>query len=135
MGSWGVKSYEIDEADEALDTGFDRVHGDEYDRLMDDRNPLTLDQVHRQLADEATLDAAIRALIETFGDDFAAWDEVARLAYAGVVVRHAESKVSIPADMRDRAVAWLENEDIDWEEATARRLRREKEIGILKGSG
>ena len=134
MGSWGVKSYEIDEADEALDAGFDRVHGDEYDRLMDDRNPMTLDQVHRQLANSATLDAATRALIATFGDDFATWDEVARLAYAGVVIRHAESNVSIPADVRIRAVAWLENEDIDWEEATARRLRREKELALLKGS-
>jgi len=132
MGNWGVKSYEIDEADEALDAGFDRVHGAEYERLMDDRNPMTLDQVHRQLANPATLDAAINALRETFGEDLETWDEVARLAYAGVVVRHAESKAAIPPEVRDRAISWLETEDIDWEEATARRLRREKEIALLR---
>jgi hypothetical protein len=27
MGYWGVKSYENDEAADALDAGFDRVHG------------------------------------------------------------------------------------------------------------
>ena len=27
MGHWGVKSYEHDEAADALDAGFDRVHG------------------------------------------------------------------------------------------------------------
>jgi hypothetical protein len=134
MGSWGVKSYEIDEADEALDAGFDRVHGEEYDRLMDDRNPMTLDQVHSRLADPATLDASIAALRETFGEDFETWDEVARLAYAGVVVRHAECKTAIPAEVKERTIAWLENEDIDWEEATARRLRREKEVALLKAN-
>ncbi len=27
VGHWGVKSYEIDEADEALDSAFEQVHG------------------------------------------------------------------------------------------------------------
>jgi hypothetical protein len=134
MGSWGVKSYEIDEADEALDAGFDRVHGDEYDRLMDDRNPMTLDQIHNQLANSATLDASITALRETFGEDFETWDEVARLAYAGVVVRHAECKTDIPAKVKEQAIDWLTNENIDWEEATARRLRRQKEVALLKAN-
>ncbi len=41
MGHWGVKSYEHDDAADALDAGFDRVHGAQYEELMDDRNPLT----------------------------------------------------------------------------------------------
>ena len=60
MGHWGVKSYENDEADDALDAGFDRVHGEHYDELMDDRNPLTFEQVQQQLADARTLDGVDR---------------------------------------------------------------------------
>ena len=40
MGHWGVKSYENDDTDDALDGGFEEVHGDLYEELMDDRNPL-----------------------------------------------------------------------------------------------
>ena len=29
---------------------------------------------------------------------------------------------------------WLENEELDWEEETARRLRRQKEINMLGGA-
>ena len=31
MGCWGIKSYENDDAHEALDRGFERVYGDVYD--------------------------------------------------------------------------------------------------------
>jgi hypothetical protein len=59
MGHWGVKSYEHDEAAEALDAGFDQVHGALYEELMDDRNALTFEQVQKKLADSRTLDASI----------------------------------------------------------------------------
>lgn len=131
MGYWGVKSYEIDEADEALDRAFERVHGPIYEELMDDRNPLTAEQIQQKLADPATLEAAVAALIEEFGAEFAKWDEVGRLAYVGVLVRHAELNVAIPVDWRNRAIEWLGGEEIEWEEPTLRRLRREKEIALL----
>jgi hypothetical protein len=70
-----------------------------------------------------------------FGSDAGSWDEVARLAFAGVVVRHAELGVPIPEAWRSRAVAWLEGEEIEWEEATIRRLRRAREIELLGGPG
>lgn len=131
MGHWGVKSYENDDAGDALDAGFARVHGTTYDDLMDDANPLSLEQVQQKLAGPATLAAALGALAEEVGRPVEEWDEVARLAYAGVVVRHAELAVPIPAEVRARALAFLEAEPIDWEEATARRLRRDKEIRLL----
>lgn len=134
MGHWGVKSYENDDASDALDSGFDRVHGAAYDDLMDDRNPMSVDQIHKKLADPRTLAAAVGWLEEEFGDDLTAWDEVARLAFAGVVVRHAEMGVPIPDECRLRAIDWLDHEDIDWDEATARGLRRRKEIALLGGS-
>jgi hypothetical protein len=132
MGHWGVKSYEIDEANDAIDAGFDRVHGSAYDDLMDDRNPLTYDQVIAKLANEKTLAAAIEALEEEFGADREQWDEVVRLAFAGIVVRHAEIKVPIDTQSKDSAIAFLREETIEWEEATARKIRREKEIGLLQ---
>jgi hypothetical protein len=131
MGYWGVKSYEIDEADEALDRAFERVHGDTYEELMDDRNPLTVEQIQGKLANPATLEAAVAALVEEFGAEFAGWDAVGRLAFAGVVVRHAELGVAISDDWRRRAIEWLGGEEIEWEESTLRRLRREKEIALL----
>ncbi len=133
MGHWGVKSYENDEAADALDTGFDRVHGKLYEELMDDRNPLTLEQVQERLADPRTLDASIAALRDSLdqGSPPEAWDELARLALVGIVVRHAELGVPIPEPWRQRAVEWLEHEQIEWEEATVRRLRRQKEIALL----
>ena len=134
MGHWGVKSYENDDAGDALDAGFARVHGATYEDLMDDANPLTPEQVQQKLADPATLAAALGALaveVDAASDD---GDEVARLAYAGVVVRHAELGVPIPAEVRARALAFLRDEPIDWEEATARRLRRDKEIRTLEST-
>ncbi len=132
MGHWGVKSYENDEAHDALDAAFERIHGAAYDELMDDRSPLTLDQVFERLADPRTLDASVESIEGAFGADVEAWDELGRLALVGVVVRHAELGVPVPEAWRDRAVAWLESEAIDWDEATKRRLRVAREIEILK---
>ncbi len=132
MGHWGVKSYENDDAGDALDSGFDRVHGGVYDDLMDDRNPMTIEQIHRQLANPETLARSIEWLHGEFGDDIQAWDEIARLALVGVVVLHAEMKVAIPDDLRSRAIEWLEAEDIDWDEATLRRLRVANELDLLR---
>ena len=132
MGHWGVKSYENDAAFDALDAGFDRVHGRLYDELMDDRNPLTVDQIHQRLANPETLAASLEALREEFGAELEAWDEEAWLAFAGVVVRHAELGVPIPEDLRQRAIAWLENEEIEWHEAAKRRLRRQAEVELLR---
>jgi hypothetical protein len=132
MGHWGVKSFENDDADDALDAGFDRVHGASYEALMDDRNPTPFDQAQRSLAGPETLAASLDALAEMVGAPFEEWDEIERLAYAGVVVRHAEFDVPIPDDVRARALDWLEREEIDWDEATARRLRRDREIALLR---
>jgi len=136
MGHWGVKSYENDDADDALDAGFEQVHGATYEELMDDGNPLSFEQVQKRLADVRTLQAAVAALEEmveaTLVGPPSEWDEVAKLALAGVVVRHAELGVAIPEPLRLRAIDWLENEEIDWEEATKRRLRRDKEIALLR---
>jgi hypothetical protein len=131
MGHWGVKSYENDDAADALDAGFDGVHGAAYEALMDDRNPLTFDQVQEQLASPETLAAALDALGEAVGLPFGQWDDGARLAFAGIVVRHAELGVAVPADVRKRACDCLEHEAIDWQQSTLRRLRRDREIVLL----
>ncbi len=131
MGYWGVKSYEFDEASDALDAGFDRVHGAEYEKLMDDRNPLTYEQVQEKLANELTLEAAIDQIINEHGNDFSTWEDVARLAYVGVVVRHAELAVPLPEAVKRSAIEWLQNETIDWDEPTKRKLRVEKELRLL----
>jgi hypothetical protein len=131
MGHWGVKSYENDDAGDALDAGFARAHGSNYEELMDDANPLTVEQVQQKLASTASLTASIEALAEEVGDPFEAWDEVQRLAFAGVVVRHAELGIPIPPEVRKRAILWLKEEPIEWEETTARRLRRDREIRLL----
>jgi hypothetical protein len=132
MGHWGVKSYENDDADFALDAGFDRVHGAAYEALMDDRNPLTFEQVQQRLVSPETLAAALDALREDVGKPLAEWDDAQRLAFAGVVVRHAELGVPVPDDVRLLALDWLENEAIDWQEATTRRLRKAREIAALQ---
>jgi hypothetical protein len=133
MGHWGIKSYENDEAHAALDAGFEHVHGEKYDELMDDRNPMTYEQVQQRLADPQTLEASITSLSETIGDvPPEDWDDESRLALVGVVVRYAELRIPIPEEWRNRAIAWLEGEEIEWHEATARRLRREKEIDLLR---
>jgi hypothetical protein len=136
MGHWGIKSYENDAASDALDAGFDRVHGERYEELMDDRNPLTYEQVQQQLADARTLTTSIDALWEAVGRDLAPedWDDEARLGMAGVVVRHAELKVPIPEEWRGRAIDWLDGEEIEWESATTRKLRRQKEIDLLRNA-
>jgi hypothetical protein len=78
--------------------------------------------------------AAREASWDSAGRDHApeAWDEPTRLALAGIVVRHAELRVPIPEEWRQRAIDWLEHEEIEWDEATARRLRRQKEIDLLQ---
>ncbi len=130
MDYWGVKSYENDGANDALDAGFDRAHGDWYDELMDDRNPLTFDQVQQQLANLQTLEASIESIDGASEPEN--WDEWTRLALVGIVVRHAELGVPIPDVWRQRAIEWLENEQIDWDEATTRRLRIRKEVVLLE---
>lgn len=132
MGHWGVKSFENDIAADALDAGMDRVHGSTYEDLMDDGNPLTVDQVQARLADPRTLVASLGALEAEHGPDSDAWDDPARLAYAGVVVRHAELGVAVDPSIRARAANLLEAEAIDWDEATARKLRKQKEIALLR---
>jgi hypothetical protein len=132
MGHWGVKSFENDDAADALDAGFERVHGAAYEALMDDRTPLSFDQVQEKLASPETLAAALAALGDAVDQPFDAWDSAARLAYAGVVVRHAEFGVPIPDDCRARAIDWLEHEDVDWQAATLRRLRRDQELALLR---
>jgi hypothetical protein len=134
MGSWGVRSYENDEAAEALDRGFEKVHGDTYEELMDDRNPLTPEQIQAKLASPETLAAAVEAAREAVGLPWDEWDEEERLGFVGVVVRHAELGIPLPGEWRDRAVTWLRDEAIEWEEATSRRLRRQKEIERLNAS-
>jgi hypothetical protein len=99
---------------------------------MDDRNPLSVDEIHQRLANPATLAAAVEALETSIPGPMADWDEVERLAFVGVVVRHAELGVIVPENWRDRAVAWLREETIDWDEATLRKLRCDKELKILE---
>jgi hypothetical protein len=137
MDYWGVKSYENDGAADALDVGFDAVHGELYEELMDDRNPLTFEQVQQRLADLRTLNSSIEALSDSLdsGGTPETWDDWTRLALVGVVVRHAELGVPIPEPWRLRAIDWLEHEMIDWDEATARRLRVAKEIALLQRGG
>lgn len=132
MSHWGVRSFENDDAADALDAGFDRVHGPVYEDLMDDRSPLTFEQVQAKLANAETLAAALDALREAVGEPFDVWNASERLAFAGVVVLHAELGVPIPEATRQEALDWLEREDIEWHEATARRVRRDREIAILR---
>lgn len=132
MGYWGVRSYEDDDADFAIDKGFERVHERRYLELMDDRNPLSYEQVQEKLADPATLAASLACLAEEFEAAWDAWDEEQRISAIGVIVRHAECGVPIPAEWRDRAVAWLEGETVEWDEAEARDRRRKQEIEVLQ---
>ena len=131
MGHWGVKSYENDDAGDALDAGFACVHGKAYEDMMDDDNPLTPEQVQAKLANIATLNAALEALNADVDLPVEEWDDVAKLAYVGIVIRHVELEVPLPIATRDRAREFLQNEDIDWEEVTMRKLRRDKELRLL----
>lgn len=135
MGAWGVRSDENDEAADALDAGFERVHGARYVAMMDDRDPTPFEKVQEQLASPETLAAALEALAEELGPppDDDPEDDLGRLAYAGVIVRHAECRVPIPEDLRARAVRYLEVETIDWESDHADRDRRRRaEIRLLQ---
>jgi hypothetical protein len=133
MGCWGIKSYENDDAHEALDRAFERVHGEVYDDLMDDRNPMTLEQVQQKLASPETLAAALDLFLDEAGSNRELWDDLDRLGYAGIVVRHVELEVPVPADAMAAAIQFLEAEDMDWgEDATKRGLRREKELAMLR---
>ena len=134
MGSWGVKSYENDDAGEALDAAFEQVHSGRYNDLMDDGEPMTFEQVQETLADPQTLAAAVKWLVDEFGPNFDEWDEEARLSFAGVIVRHTEFHIPISEEWRARAISWLEAETIEWDDDTIRQLRRRKEIGMLKGT-
>ncbi|MDR3620029.1 hypothetical protein [Paludisphaera borealis] len=127
-----MKSYENDDAHDALDRGFERVHGDVYDDLMDDGNPLSFDQVQKQLASPETLAAAMDLFEEEAGSNRELWDDLDRLGYAGIVVRHVELGVAVADDLKATAAAFLEAEAIDWDEPTLRNLRREKEIAMLR---
>ena len=132
MGYWGLKSYENDDAHDALDGAFERVHGDLYDELTDDANPLTLDQVHQRLANAETLAAALDLFEAEAGSDRTLWDELDHLGYAGIVVRHAELGVAIPDDVRSTALEFLETEEIEWDDPAQRNRLREREIALLK---
>lgn len=134
MGYWGLKSYENDDAHDAIDGAFERVHGDLYDELTDDANPLTLDQVHQRLASAETLAAALDLFEDEAGSDREQWDALDNLGYAGIVVRHAELGVCIPEAVRNRAIGFLEDETLEWDEPAQRQRIREKEIGLLRGA-
>lgn len=129
-----MRSYENDDAHDAIDGAFERVHGDVYDELTDDANPLTLAEVHQKLASAETLAAALDLFEDEAGSDREQWDELDHLGYAGVVVRHAELGVAIPEEVRRLAVDFLENEDLEWDEPAQRKRIREREIGLLKAS-
>lgn len=133
MGCWGIKSHENDDAHEALDRGFERVHGEVYDDLMDDRNPLTLEQVQQKLGSAETLAAALDLFLDEAGSRRELWDDLDRLGYAGIVTRHVELGAAVPADVLAAAIEFLEAETLEWgEDATARGLRREKELAMLR---
>ncbi len=132
MGYWGVKSYENDDAHEALDSGFAAAHPRRYEELMDDANSMTLEQVQKELANESTLAESMRWLEGAFGSDLSTWDEEARLAFVGVIVRHVELQVPIDEVVVRRALDWLADEDFEWDEPTKRRLRRENEAQALQ---
>ncbi len=135
MGYWGVKSFENDAAADAIDAAMESVHGDRYNALMDDRNATPFEQVQKELANPATLAAAVASLCLEVGSDrpFDDWDETERLGVAGIIVRHAEFGVPIPDDWLSRAIDWLDSESLDWDdETTIRRLRRQKELALLR---
>lgn len=132
MGFWGTKSYDNDLASDALDAGFDSVHGDRYEDLMDDRNPVPFEKVQEQLASVETLKAALAALEELVAELDPEDEDDSALAYAGIVVRHVECKVTVPEALLLKAIESLDSEDIEWPQATERKLRKDKEIAMLK---
>ena len=132
MGYWGVKSYENDLAHDALDAGFDQVHGDRYEELMDDRNPLPYEKVHEELANLETLAKSLAALDEMLEGPAMEGDEEEKLAWVGVVLRHLECKVAVPVEMLQQAIKLLEEEDMEWPRLTERKLRLEKELALFR---
>jgi len=132
MGFWGTKSYDNDLASDALDAGFDRVHGERYEELMDDRNPVPFEKVQERLASPETLKAALAALEEAVVDLDPEDEDDPALALAGIVVRHVECKVTVPEEILRRAIAALEAEEIEWPQATERKLRIDKEMAMLR---
>lgn len=131
-GCWGLKSYENDDAHDALDRGFERVHGAVYDDLMDDRDPTPFEEIQKRLAGPETLAAALDLFEYEAGSNRDHWDDLDRLGYAGIIVRHVELGVAVPDDLKATAAAFLEAETLEWDEPTKRNLRREKEIAMLK---
>ncbi len=132
MGFWGTKSYDNDLAADMLDAGFDRVHGERYEELMDDRNPVPFDKVQERLASFETLKAALAALEEAVVDLDPEDEDDPGLALAGIVVRHVECKVAVPEEILRRAIAALDAEEIEWPQATERKMRIDKEMGLLR---
>lgn len=134
MGYWGVKSHENDDAGNLLDAAFDRVHTTRYEQLMDDSNPLSFEQVQARLANLNTLAAALGILAEEHGPDSDLWPPEARLACAGVVVRHVELGVLPDADTLTRAIAFLQSESVDWDppDLPARERARTRELALLE---
>jgi hypothetical protein len=132
MGYWGVRSYEVDEVWDVLDQALEQVHGDRYVALMDDKNPTPAEKVQDQLANAQSLAAALAILEEDEGEDSTAWDELARLIFVGLVVRHAELGVVPSDEARLKAISFLEGEELDWSPASGRERRRQEEILLLK---
>ncbi len=132
MGYWGIKSYENDLAHDALDAGFDRIHGARYEELMDDRNPMPYEKVHEQLASLETLSATLAALDELVEGPALEGDDEALLAWVGVVLRHVECRVPVPVVTIERAIQILENEDLEWPRPTERKLRLDKELAAFR---
>ena len=131
-GCWGLKSYENDDAHDALDRGFERVHGAVYDDLMDDGDPTPIEEIQKRLASPETLAAALDLFEFEAGSNRDRWDDLDRLGFAGIIVRHVELGVAVPDDLKATAAAFLEAEDLEWDEPTKRNLRREKEIAMLR---
>jgi hypothetical protein len=132
MSHWGVKSYENDLAAHVLDAGFESACGARYEELMNDKHPLPFEQVQAELATPQTLWAAVEALQDEAGLDQKVWDAEQKLAFVGVIVRHAELGVLPNDEWRRWAIDWLENEEIEWDQADARARRKRKEIALLQ---
>ena len=132
MGFWGIKSYENYLAHDALDAGFYQVHGKRYEELMDYRNPVPYEKVHEELADLQTLEASLAALQELAAELPDDSEDDVKLAYVGVVVRHAECKLTGSEGHFVKAIELLEQEDLDWPRPTERKLRIEKELALLR---
>jgi hypothetical protein len=132
MGYWGVRSYDNDLANDALDGALETIHGEAYDALMDDRNPISYQEAQDKFLDAETLAEAVEILRDELGEDMGTWDEEGRLALAGVVVRHAERQIPVPADLLALALTTLETEDLEWDDAKDREHRRRREIELLR---